>query len=89
MLGAWNSLFCQLFHSSHAECVSYSRHAPWRCTKPGCGAQRAHDARLAVARHNQSVSAETTTPTVGDAATMERHPEHNLLRRADGALAAD
>ena len=78
MLGAWSSLFCQLFHGSHAECVSYSRHGPWRCTKPGCAAQRAHDARLAVARHNQSVSAETTSPTVGGAASMEPHVERRL-----------
>src|SRR5438270_13895365 len=49
MLIAWDSLFCQMFHSSFAVVVSYSRQGAYRCSKTGCRAQRTHDAHLAVA----------------------------------------
>jgi hypothetical protein len=49
MLTVWDSLFCQLFHSSFSVVVSYSQQGSYRCSKPGCRAQRRHEQQLVVA----------------------------------------
>jgi len=45
MVELWDEVICELFHGAWIEMVSYSHTGWWRCTKPGCRAQRRTDAR--------------------------------------------
>jgi len=85
MLRAWDVLFCQMFHASYADVVSYSRQGAWRCTKPGCRAQRMHDARpsATATRPRAAEPASTDVP----AAAFTPHLVHKL--ESDGGVAAD
>jgi hypothetical protein len=75
MLTVWDSLFCQLFHSSFSVVVSYSQQGSYRCSKPGCRAQRRHDAQLAVAPPGRTEAVAPTdvhAPAVTPQAATER-----------------
>jgi hypothetical protein len=88
MLGVWDSLFCQLFHGSFAEVVSYSRQGAWRCKKPNCRAQRIHDACLAAAaalcQKTEVARAQTAAPAASSAS-----PERERRREVPTGMAAD